>query len=79
MLLTCDGLGKLVLPEADITVHLCAHHVCKDRVCVGPRAASVPGSGPNIYTPGGIWRFSGETGREGWRDERTGEGAGQGW
>lgn len=35
-------------------------------------------TGKNIYTPGGVGRFSGETGREGWRDERTGEGAGQG-
>lgn len=53
----CDGLGKLVLPEADITVHLCVHHVCKDRVGVGLRAASVRGSGPTdgeeyIYSRG---------------------------
>lgn len=72
MLLMCDGLGKLVLPEADITVHLCVHHVCEDRVRVGPRAASVRGSGPTegeeyIYTPGDLeiqWR-DGEGGMEG--------------
>lgn len=57
MLLTCDGLGKLVLPEADIMVHLCVHYMCKDCVGVGPRAASVRGSGPTdgeeyIYSRG---------------------------